>query len=157
MGKNPYFYDSDHHTLPRYENSFYFYFGLKVGKTAIDKFNSQFFAECYNSEDAVSPIGIEVKGNSWCSEIQYKPDLYDGFVKIDLSKVNLPCDIIIQDNNSDFEYNLKNVNDDKIIIANDEVVKEQGNGYVQKCMTKGDKSICVLDNGYYTMTVTDVD
>lgn len=150
MGKKPYFYDSNF-TLPRYENSFYFYFGLKVGKTAIDKFNSQFFAECYNSEEAVSPIGIETKANSWCTD--GIDGQQDGFVKIDLSNVSLPCDIIIQDNNSPAEFNLKDVNDDKIIIANSSVVAEQGNDYVQKCM----ESICALDNGYYTMTVTDND
>ena len=150
MGKKPYFYDSNF-TLPRYENSFYFYFGLKVGKTAIDKFNSQFFAECYNSEEAVSPIGIETKANSWCTD--GIDGQQDGFVKIDLSNVSLPCDIIIQDNNSPAEFNLKDVNDDKIIIANSSVVAEQGNDYVQKCM----ESICALDNGYYTMIVTDND
>ena len=35
--------------LPQYENSYYFYFGLKNGATAIDEFNKQFFSECANS------------------------------------------------------------------------------------------------------------
>lgn len=35
--------------LPQYENSYYFYFGLKNGATAIDEFNKQFFSECENS------------------------------------------------------------------------------------------------------------
>ena len=34
--------------LPQYENSYYFYFGLKNGATAIDEFNKQFFSECEN-------------------------------------------------------------------------------------------------------------
>ena len=34
--------------LPQYENSYYFYFGLKNGATAIDEFNKQFFSECAN-------------------------------------------------------------------------------------------------------------
>jgi hypothetical protein len=34
--------------LPQYENSYYFYFGLKNGATAIDEFNKQFFSVCEN-------------------------------------------------------------------------------------------------------------
>ena len=33
-------------SLPQYENSFYFYFGLKDGSTALDEFNKQFFSQC---------------------------------------------------------------------------------------------------------------
>ena len=33
-------------TLPVYDNSFYFYFGLKNGDTALDRFYNEFFAEC---------------------------------------------------------------------------------------------------------------
>ena len=35
--------------LPQYENSYYFYFGLKNGATALDEFNKQFFSECENN------------------------------------------------------------------------------------------------------------
>jgi hypothetical protein len=158
MGKKPYFYDKDN-KFPRYENSFYFYFGLKVGKTAIDKFNSQFFAECYNSEDALSPIRIEVKGNSWCSEINGENGINthnDGFVKIDLSQISLPCDILIQDvNNGDFEFVANGVNDEKIIIANKDIAEQYEDTYTQVCMEKNGERICALDNSKWTMTVKD--
>lgn len=32
--------------MPQYENSFYFYFGLKDGATALDEFKKQFFSTC---------------------------------------------------------------------------------------------------------------
>ena len=35
--------------LPQYENSFYFYFGLRNGATALDEFNKQFFSKCDDS------------------------------------------------------------------------------------------------------------
>ena len=35
--------------LPQYENSFYFYFGVHDGSTAMDEFNKQFFSQCENS------------------------------------------------------------------------------------------------------------
>ena len=36
-------------SMPQYANSFYFYFGLKNGATALDEFNRQFFAPCGDS------------------------------------------------------------------------------------------------------------
>ncbi len=66
MGNNPFFYDNDA-SFPQYENSYYFYFGLKAGKTAIEKFNSKYFAECQNENSVQTQIGIISEGNSWCS------------------------------------------------------------------------------------------
>lgn len=37
--------------MPQYENSFYFYFGLKAGATALDELNKQFFSNCSNNTD----------------------------------------------------------------------------------------------------------
>lgn len=34
------------YVLPQYENSYYFYFGLHAGSTAIEKFQTEFFANC---------------------------------------------------------------------------------------------------------------
>jgi hypothetical protein len=34
--------------FPRYTNSFYFYFGINSGSTAIDKFNRDFYSSCVN-------------------------------------------------------------------------------------------------------------
>ena len=36
--------------MPQYENSFYFFFGLKAGATAIDEFNKEFFATCNTNQ-----------------------------------------------------------------------------------------------------------
>ena len=45
--KKHYLYkDSEGYKVPQYENSFYFYFGLKDGSTALDEFKKQFFSEC---------------------------------------------------------------------------------------------------------------
>ena len=167
MGPRPYYYDSEG-KLPRYENSFYFYFGLKGGKTAIEKFNSQFFAECYREEDAVSPVAIEVLPNTWCSDLLSPTnESQDGYVKINLSRIYLPCNILIQDKNSDSEFILDNIDDDKIVITN---IREGGDetdypgyeeGYVRKCMkilVNGEEvEKCALSNGSYRIIITDND
>lgn len=50
-------------------NSFYFYFGLNEGKTAIEKFNSQFYADCGLITDE-KDVKVETKINrSWCDEV----------------------------------------------------------------------------------------
>ena len=48
-------YIKDSYLLPQYENSFYFYFGLKDGATALDEFKKQFFSECGSNNIMGSP------------------------------------------------------------------------------------------------------
>lgn len=38
--------NSNYVLLPQYDNSFYFYFGLHDGATALDEFNKQFYSDC---------------------------------------------------------------------------------------------------------------
>ena len=46
--------------FPQYENSFYFYFGLKDGSTALDEFKKQFFSECQSNNVMKEPL-ISIK------------------------------------------------------------------------------------------------
>lgn len=46
--------------LPQYENSFYFYFGLKDGSTAFDEFNKQFFSVCDTSSKLRNKMTVTV-------------------------------------------------------------------------------------------------
>ena len=56
MGDNRHFYKYGRtsYSMPLYENSFYFYFGINEGNTAIDKFNKMFYSECENSNGSVN-------------------------------------------------------------------------------------------------------
>lgn len=47
--------------LPQYENSFYFYFGMKPGASAMDEFNKQFFAQCETNSITMVEPGFELK------------------------------------------------------------------------------------------------
>lgn len=47
-------------SLPQYENSFYFYFGLKEGATALDEFTKQFFSTCETNSIVMSSPSIDV-------------------------------------------------------------------------------------------------
>ena len=56
------FKEGDECYLPQYENSFYFYFGIKNGGTALDEFNKQFFSDCGNSFLVSSEPSISIYG-----------------------------------------------------------------------------------------------
>ena len=50
------------YTMPVYENSFYFYFGLKDGNTAIDRLYSEYFSECV--DNSITETGSIKQGNT---------------------------------------------------------------------------------------------
>ena len=53
-------------SLPMYENSFYFYFGLHDGQTALDKFYENFYAECFTTPRAIMYLDVDKKDISAC-------------------------------------------------------------------------------------------
>lgn len=50
--------------LPVYENSFYFYFGLKNGSTALDRFFKEFYAQCPEMKPYAPSVSIDIIENS---------------------------------------------------------------------------------------------
>lgn len=55
--------------LPQYENSYYFYFGLRDGATALDEFNKQFNAECDDIKIKKKPNIILSKEIDFCKGV----------------------------------------------------------------------------------------
>ena len=190
MGDRPYYYDGKSlvqtdknmgprkYTLPKYQNSFYFYFGLKEGKTAIDLFNEQYNGPCLTKEEEQETIPYEKKANGWCSidsddENKFNHESYDGYLKIDFEKLPLPCSAILnsRDNNAvtytiSTLYGDTNIVDEKICFygSNTSDVNRNMEGYVRYCFhyenTSYDKPVDVekcymLNNGEYDMFVTD--
>ena len=185
MGRKPYFYDDENYnenldknrqpsgrSLPRYENSFYFYFGLKHGKTALDKFNSQFVSSCYDENEEFENIGVIAVGNDWCSDLT--DNSRNGYIAIDLSMVDLPCEIIFK-SLSDYGFvdRVIETSEEKIYLCNwsrEELdnmhypsleglrvalteLEEKGYVHVKTDINK--RVIKMFQNGTYEMTVTD--
>lgn len=73
-------------------NSFYFYFGLKFGKTAIDKFFREYFGVCDVDESEHSKINIDYRVNSVCPG-------GDGFLAIDIPGIDIPYSISFEASN----------------------------------------------------------
>ena len=160
MGNNPYYYDSGS-SFPRYENSFYFYFGLKAGKTAIEKFNSKYFAECNNSDAVQTQIGIKSKANSWCSKINVEQEDQekgyninnDGYLALDLTNISTPYNLLINaESNKNYSIEVTNITDEKIILINDD--DNIPEGYIRLKDNNGNP-VPMMDNGSYIGVITD--
>lgn len=162
MGDNPYFYDGksiikvknldgeinngpNTYQHPKYENSFYFYFGLKEGKTAIDLFNQQYNGPCSTKIVQEETIPYEKKANSWCcldsdGNGTYDHSTFDGYLKINFEDLPLPCRAVLnsKDNSSVTYTILGEANPDGKTDINDARIaffgkseKNQLNGYAR--------------------------
>jgi len=86
------------YSFPRYENSFYFYFGIKPGSTALDLFNNQYFVPCVAIEKGKFSLSLSILSNeSICIQD-------DGIIRATTSQSLFPQDIYL--NNSLIESNL---------------------------------------------------
>ena len=156
MGDNPTFYSSSsiRNGLPMYENSFYFYFGLTYGKTAIDKFNSLFFSNCENTDGETSAMVIETQSNGWCTDEQHT---WDGWIKVDLTGISTPYNIVIENQtDSSISFSISGINEDKIYFSREERTDDDFEGYSWQ-QNETDGNVIYFTNGIYTITVTDAD
>ena len=127
MGEKPYYYD-EKQKMPRFENSFYFYFGIKSGSTAIEKFNNLFFSPCENTAQITNSYNISFDANGWCNDGYYidtknneeKRDLNvrTGFLRLDLSGISVPYTLEFKDKNSNERIVFNDIKEERIYIGN---------------------------------------
>lgn len=80
--------------LPSYENSYYFYYGLKNGATALDIFLTDYFTECPTRGEKIQPgITINVSDKIICKE--------DSLVTFEVKNVQVPFSYKIYDANNE--------------------------------------------------------
>lgn len=94
--------------FPLFNNSFYFYFGLKNGKTAIDKFNTLYNAVCVKQNKYPFTMEYQSKPGKWC----YNPDN----IKTDFGTI----DIEFEGLTDTFSYSLYN-NFNELLISETDV------------------------------------
>lgn len=113
--------------FPLYENSFYFYFGLKDGNTALDVFNNQYFAPCNAPKTEPFTIrNIETTPSSFCSQTP------DGKIVITMGNIDSPYKA-------------------ELICTSNGNVDSQ----VQDELTNSEIVFNGLDNETYSLTITD--
>lgn len=138
--------------LPQYENSFYFYFGLKAGATAIDEFNKEFFSECESSSLIEYEYGIVVtvgnydfyEGNSLVHVVirNMIPDFYYS-VKTSYGETYLTG------NTSDIEFNFPAVYGKYFILVRD----SEGNEAIQDFSVGDEVEVGVLNVQNFTLPI----
>lgn len=147
------FYSSNSNrvSFPLYNNSFYFYFGAKAGSTALDKFNKQFFAECFSDKKFPFSSNVKFKALSSCPT---KPEDF-AYIIIDVSNIAMPYSYEVYDYYGNLvgdiveEQNYRyigigcEVKDDGTPIFS---AKEKGNGFIQNKLIK---------NNLYKVKITD--
>lgn len=139
--------------FPRYENSFYFYFGLKNGKTALDKFNSKYFAECKSKDEVSDTIDIKTQPNSWCSNIRKAGSNEvdgDGYIALDCQTTSTPFKIMLYNNSiedGNKNITISDIREPKLYISSSDVEDLSNKGYVHKKYN--------IENGFYRGTIED--
>ena len=146
-------------SMPLYNNSYYFYFGVKKGSTAIDKFNKMFNASCFKRQTHPFTIDITKRGRSYC------PSMYGsnidgyGYIKIVMDDITVPYSYTLTDSlgnevASKTGMSLTSfvigctIDKDKNMIVNNEVTSnEYKNG-----LTNQDYTLEVTDANGKTMT-----
>lgn len=139
-GKNVYSKDK----FPRYENSFYFYFGLNDGKTAIDKFYSEYYSDCVEDVNLGKAITVSHVGNDWCSQS-------GGYIKFE-SNLELPLSITLT--NGEKTYSADNINTNKFFIGNDNISIPNFK-YIEVIENGMAPNPMKIDDGDYSITIID--
>ena len=97
-GRRRHFYYNRGNTyeMPLYNNSFYFYFGIKKGSTAIDKFNEMFYSECYQNSKKPFTLNIEKLGRSYCPSI-YSDNKGYAYIRATSDDIKTPFSYVLYD------------------------------------------------------------
>lgn len=114
-------------SMPQYENSYYFYFGLKDGATALDEFNKQFFSVCDSkSVFMTSPVILTGETFDSCT--------FDLSLTVTVENMDAPVSVTIKNRNSE-----------------QTVLTQETTGNPAVCIFKN------LTRGAYEITATDND
>lgn len=135
-----YYYEDDRLEMPVYNNSFYFYFGINKGNTAIDKFYSKFVAPCTKNDKKPFTIDINTQGKVECRCMYRIPEYRDPYIKVNMDDIQSP-----------FSYELLDSNNNSIIEQTGQTVTEFTLPDYNNKHTSG----VTITNQYYTLKVTD--
>ncbi len=139
MGKNRKFLlsnDDGGGSMPIYRNSFYFYFGLKQGSTALDEFKKQFYAPCSKN------VIVKESGSVNITPEFIGPN-FD--IKLQINGLNEPYTYELYRNSVD-DYETYSEEESKW-VKNNETLKEGEIG--------SDLTISNIIPGDYTLVITD--
>ena len=167
--------DRDGYHMPLYNNSFYFYFGINKGNTAIDKFNKLFFSPCFQRNKSPFSFNIESMGKSYCVNTYGTGNTaYNGYgyIRFTSDDIIAPFSYTLYDSTSNLVVPTETgMTETDFVIGgyleeadNKTVVKINDKGIVKYQHGEGDGEPQAVDNIYgregltnqvYTLEITD--
>lgn len=138
--------------IPRYENSFYFYFGLVEGSTAIDKFYAQYYSDCRNDEVFQDNYEIHPYANSVC------PDgSLDGCLSMSFN-ADPEFSVVIRNVDDEFsEFFADNITSQQFYFGTRPYGELLGYEHVDLHYRIDGSVVEFIPNGVYSVTVSDGD
>ena len=103
--------------MPLYNNSYYFFFGIKKGSTAIDKFNKMFVSECFKNDKKPFTIDIDKRGRSYCPSMYSKDGMGYGYIRIILEDIVTPYKYTLKDDNGVVVSSGDNMGDEFFVVG----------------------------------------
>ena len=103
-------------SLPMYNNSYYFYFGLHDGETALDRFYKEFFATCPELNEDTAVVTISVTNVDVCNG-----GGQDGTVKVMFANIS-------EDPFEPVQYSINRTDQDGVIFGGSTGVVAAGEG-----------------------------
>ena len=169
---------SNNNQFPLFNNSFYFYFGLNEGNTAIDKFNNLFYSSCFKNYKYPFNLSYVFTPAKWCkahsnyegeqlniNDIKNSPDLSTDYatITITIDNIKLPYSYQLYDDNNNLLLSEDNLFDSTLKFGYEIVdgkYTDNKFGALQSTngdfVTINDTYAYVLDNTTYNLVVTDV-
>ena len=104
---------------PYYNNSFYFYFGLNEGKTAIDMFRKKYTSTCFKNIKYPFTIDVNTITPKWCIYTDGNVDLSKtGVIDVNLPNIKKPYSYSLSvQSTGDIVISESNVNMDKLVFG----------------------------------------
>ena len=135
-----FYYTNEGWEMPLYNNSFYFYFGINKGNTAMDKFYSKFIAPC--TKDDIKPFNIDIRtqGNVECRCMYRIPEYRDPFIEVTMDDIQAP-----------YYYELRDSNNNLVLLQ----TRQTATSFRIPDANNKHTSGVTIDNDVYTLKVTD--
>ena len=93
--RNREYFENYEYAFPLYNNSFYFYFGINQGSTAIDKFYEQFYSLCKIERESAFLMKVETSAATPCQE--------NGQISVNVQEIEMPYSVTLSSNGTDIE------------------------------------------------------
>ena len=157
--------------MPLYNNSFYFYFGVNKGSTAIDRFNKMFYAPCFQNNKNPFTLDYNSKGRSYCPSTYGDGQIpnYYGYAYIDvlLEDIKTPYSYVLYDSSNNVVISETGmdmsrfviggkIDTDGTIVSNDNGSVQYQTGENQGTPVPGRYGTDGLSNQIYRLVITDV-